>query len=63
MPLKVRIRPEGKLFVNGNGYIKNVGKRPIEVIVMDLIVDRSERREKSIAKLKEEIKDGSGKQP
>ena len=42
MSLKLRIKPEGKLFVNGQGWIKNVGKRPMDVIVSDGINPRRE---------------------
>lgn len=43
MPLKLRIKPEGKCFVNGNGWIKNVGNRPIDILVHDLIAHHEDR--------------------
>jgi hypothetical protein len=44
MPLKVRIKPEGKLFVSGTGYLKIAGSRPMDVIVSEgLDVDREKR--------------------
>lgn len=43
MPLKLRIKPEGKCFINGNGWIKNVGNRPIEIILHDLIAQREDK--------------------
>lgn len=33
--LKIRIKPEGKLFFSGRGWIKNVGNRPMDVLVSD----------------------------
>lgn len=50
MPLKIRIKPEGKLFVSGEGFIKNVGNRPMDVLVSDTV--RADRPERAINKLR-----------
>lgn len=51
MALKLRIKPEGKIFVNGNGWIKNAGNRPIDVIVsLDLKTERPEHLQKMLQK-------------
>lgn len=34
MPLKIRIKPEGKLFINGQAVAKNVGNRPIDLLIL-----------------------------
>jgi hypothetical protein len=34
MPLKVRVKPEGKFFVNG-ATIKNAGNRPIDLLILE----------------------------
>ena len=33
MPLKIRVKPEGKIFAGG-AVLKNVGKRPVDLLVL-----------------------------
>ena len=53
--LKLRIKPEGKLFVNGNGWIKNVGNRPMDVVVSEDL--KCERPKHAVKLLKEKMED------
>lgn len=46
MPLKIRLKPEAKMLVEGSGYIINGGTRPIDLLIIDLKVDRIRRLEK-----------------
>ena len=43
MPLKIRIKPEGKFFVNG-ATLKNGGNRPIDIIVLEGDVQRDKTK-------------------
>ncbi len=44
MPLILRIKPEGKLFVSGTGWIKNVGTRTIQVLPSEGLAAQRENR-------------------
>lgn len=47
MPLKIRMKPEAKLLINGSGYITNAGSRPIDILIGDgLEVERTKRLER-----------------
>jgi flagellar biosynthesis regulator FlbT len=48
MPLKIRVKPEGKFFVNG-ATLKNGGNRPIDIIVIEGDVQRGDRTIKTPA--------------
>lgn len=51
MGLRIRIKPEGRLFVNGSGWIKNVGNRPMEVLCdSSLMIEREKRVDRIIGK-------------
>ena len=53
MPLKVRIKPEGKFFVHGSGWLKNGGARPMDIIVSEgLMVQREQMVKRSVDKLR-----------
>lgn len=54
MPLKIRIKPEGKLFINGEAVAKNAGNRPIDLVILtDKPISRTqEHADKVSAELK-----------
>lgn len=54
MPLKIRIKPEGKLFINGEAVAKNVGNRPIDLLI--LVDDQVSRSEEHAAGVKAALK-------
>ncbi len=51
MPLKLRIKPEGKLFINGVAVAKNVGNRPADLLILtDDQVSRTAEHADKVAK-------------
>lgn len=50
MPLKIRVKPEGKIFLDGIAVFKNVGNRPCDLLLLtEAKVSRSEEHAKATA--------------
>lgn len=51
MPLKLRIKPEGKLFINGVAVAKNIGNHPIDLLILtEDQVSRTQEHADGVAK-------------